>query len=119
MLYFGAMKRGRLALVCLIILAVSLWLRLPGLDSFLTPDENLWATRTTQFLTALSAHDWAATNITGHPGVTTLWAGSLGLIARWLVARPPDAVSFADSVSALAANPAGWISCLGCACPSL
>ncbi len=99
------MNRNRLALICLLLFTVSLALRLAGLDSFLTPDENLWAARTTQFLTALSASDWAATNITGHPGVTTMWAGSLGLIARWVIARPPDAATFLASLSELAADP--------------
>ena len=101
----AAMKRGCVTLFCLILLAFSLWLRLSGLDRFLTPDENLWATRTTQFVTALNTRDWAATNVSGHPGVTTMWAGSLGLTAKWLLARPPDVSSFADSVSALAADP--------------
>ena len=99
------MTRYRLALVCLFLFVVALALRLPGLGSFLTPDENLWATRTTRFLTALSAGDWAATSITGHPGVTTMWAGSLGLIAKWLFARSPGATSFMDTVNELAADP--------------
>ncbi len=99
------MTRVRPALTCLLLFAVSLALRMVGLGSFLTPDENLWATRTTQFLAALNAHDWAATNITGHPGVTTMWAGGLGLIARWLLARPSDAPTFLASLSELAADP--------------
>jgi len=99
------MTRFRLALICLFIFAVALALRLPGLDSFLTPDENLWATRSTQFLTALSANDWAATSITGHPGVTTMWAGSLGLIAKWLLTGSSAATGFLVSVEELAANP--------------
>ena len=99
------MTRFRLVLICLFIFAVALALRLPGLDSFLTPDENLWATRTTQFLTALSANDWAATNITGHPGVTTMWAGSLGLIAKWPLATPLAVPGFMASGQELAADP--------------
>ena len=99
------MTRFRLVLICLFIFAVALVLRLPRLDGFLTPDENLWATRTTQFLAALSAKDWAATSITGHPGVTTMWAGSLGLIAKWLVTGSSAATGFLASVEELAANP--------------
>ncbi len=34
-----------------------------------------------------------------------MWAGSLGLMVKWLVARPSDVTSFADFVSMLAANP--------------
>lgn len=99
------MTRFRLVLICLFIFAVALALRLPGLDTFLTPDENLWATRTTQFLTALSANDWTATSITGHPGVTTMWAGSLGLIAKWLLSGSSAATGLMASVEELAADP--------------
>ncbi len=101
----AVMTRYRLTLVCLFLFAVALALRLAGLGTFLTPDENLWAARTAQFLAALNAHDWAATSITGHPGVTTMWAGSLGLIAKWLFARSPGATSFLASVNELAADP--------------
>ena len=99
------MARYRLAAICLFLFVIALALRLAGLDSFLTPDETVWAMGTTQFLAALSAHDWAATNISGHPGVTTLWAGSLGLIAKWLFARSPGAANFLASASELAADP--------------
>ncbi len=40
----ASMTRYRLALVCLLLFLAALALRLPGLGSFLTPDENLWAT---------------------------------------------------------------------------
>ncbi len=99
------MTRYRLALICPFLFAVALALRLAGLNSFLTPDETVWVTGTTQFLAALSANDWAATNVSGHPGVTTLWAGSLGLMAKWLFARSPGATSFQASLSELAADP--------------
>jgi len=99
------MTRQRLVLITLVLFAVALALRLPGLGSFLTPDEKLWAGRTAQFVTALSTGDWAATSVTGHPGVITMWAGSAGLLAKWLLARPDGAITFLASVGELAANP--------------
>ncbi len=36
------------------------------------------------FLTGLLTADWQATLQTGHPGVTTMWSGSLGLILDYL-----------------------------------
>lgn len=100
------MTRQRLVLIALVLFIVALALRLAGLGAFLTPDENLWAARAAHFVTALSAGDWAATNITGHPGVTTMWAGALGLLAKWLLAPSPAANGLLASAAELAAHPA-------------
>jgi hypothetical protein len=99
------MTRQRLVLILLVLFAVALALRLPGLGSFLTPDEKLWAGRTAQFVAALSTGDWGATSVTGHPGVTTMWAGSAGLLAKWLLARPDGTTTFLASAGELAVNP--------------
>ncbi len=99
------MKALRTPALCLALFFFALWLRLPGLGSFLTPDEGLWAGRTAEFLKALETRDWAATYITGHPGVMTTWAGVTGLAARWAFARPPGAKNLADLAEVLAANP--------------
>jgi 4-amino-4-deoxy-L-arabinose transferase-like glycosyltransferase len=62
---------------------------------FLTVDEAYhWFGRVERFGEALAERDWAATNLIGHPGVTTLWLGAAGtwlhqnLIAFGLIA--PD-----------------------------
>ncbi len=99
------MRRLRLAFNCVALLVLALWLRLPGLDSFLTADEATWSTRSMQFLNALRSGDWAATNITGHPGVTTVWAGVAGLTGKWLFAHPPGTASLDEMLRGLAANP--------------
>jgi hypothetical protein len=65
------------------VFAVALLPRLWGLDRFLAVDEWLWMTRAQRFLSGIERHDWAATFQTGHPGVTTMWLGSLGY---WLYA---------------------------------
>lgn len=64
-----------------ITVIVALVPRLLHLNVFLTLDEFLWLDRSRNFSLALQSHDWAKTFQTGHPAVTTMWAGSWGL---WL-----------------------------------
>ncbi len=72
-------------LAVLIIGAIAIVPRCLGLADFFTLDEPYhWIARVRLFAEALRAHDWAATDITGHPGVTTMWLGTIG---RWLGAR--------------------------------
>src|SRR5581483_10788455 len=72
-------------LAALIIGAIALVPRFLGLADFFTIDEPYhWIARVRLFAEALRLHDSAATDITGHPGVTTMWLGALG---RWLGAR--------------------------------
>jgi 4-amino-4-deoxy-L-arabinose transferase-like glycosyltransferase len=65
-------------------LAVGLMALVPrvfNLGVFLSGDESqFWIGRSGAFLRALRAHDWPATAISTHPGVTTMWLGSAGLI---------------------------------------
>lgn len=59
--------------------------RLPGLDIFLTADEpKAWFGRSIQFLAALARTDWAATFDSPAPGVTTMWAGAIGLLLKYV-----------------------------------
>jgi hypothetical protein len=72
---------------------------LADLGRFLTADEFLWVDRSRNFLAGLLnpayqcttvvekwqfAEGLACTLRTGHPGVTTMWTGSLGLVLAWL-----------------------------------
>lgn len=70
----------------LLIGLVVFWLRTDGLGGFLTVDEaEFWIARSGIFLDALRAGDFAATGISTHPGVTTMWLGAAGLLLReWL-----------------------------------
>ncbi|MEO7912019.1 MAG: glycosyltransferase family 39 protein [Roseiflexaceae bacterium] len=67
-------------------LAVGLAALLPrvlALGLFITDDEaNFWLTRSDIFLKAIRAGDFAATAITAHPGVTTMWLGAAGIVLR-------------------------------------
>ncbi|NJN65435.1 MAG: phospholipid carrier-dependent glycosyltransferase [Chloroflexaceae bacterium] len=66
----------------LLVGLVALLPRCLGLDDFFTVDESFhWVWRIMHFSDALRHEQWAGTNLTGHPGVTTLWLGSLG---RWI-----------------------------------
>ena len=64
--------------VALVVLA-TLLPRVLALDRFVTPDESLWVTRAGHFACALRQGDWAGTFQREHPGVTTTWAGVIGL----------------------------------------
>jgi hypothetical protein len=53
--------------------------RVVATGRFVTVDEGYhWFARAGQFLRAVRAHEWGATTIIGHPGVTTLWLGAGG-----------------------------------------
>ena len=100
------MTHRQTTLVAMLLFVLAVLLRLPNLGAFLTPDEQrIWTTLTAEFMSALLRGDWAATATSGYPGVTTTWAGSLGLALQWMVARPPDVGSLAGMADALLASP--------------
>jgi 4-amino-4-deoxy-L-arabinose transferase-like glycosyltransferase len=72
--------------VLLSYLAIGLAALLPralDLGVFLTGDEaNFWLRRSDVFLGAIRSGNWAATAISTHPGVTTMWLGSAGLLLQ-------------------------------------
>ena len=83
-------RRTRLAVPWLPGLAVFLLALLPrilNLSAMITPDERRWVERAVAFFAGLVQHDWAATFQTGHPGVTTMWTGTLGLLGQYLQSR--------------------------------
>src|SRR4051794_38354847 len=67
-------------------LAIGLAALLPrvlALGLFITDDEaNFWLMRSDVFLKAIRSGDFAATAITAHPGVTTMWLGAAGIVLR-------------------------------------
>jgi 4-amino-4-deoxy-L-arabinose transferase-like glycosyltransferase len=60
--------------------------RLVALGRYVTPDEPVWVLRSIRFAEALAARNWAAVPVTGHPGVTTMWLGALGVAVERLLA---------------------------------
>jgi len=115
----GAERWSRLgAPAGLFLLALAV--RLPALGRFLTPDEFLWIDRSRNFLAGLlnpaylcsspvdvaglqQAVGLSCTLRTGHPGVTTMWTGSLGLLLHYLASGQPG--SLFDFVADQRTNP--------------
>ena len=74
-----------------VLVPVSYWLiallacvpRLLDLGRFVTVDEiDHWLQRSEAFLSAIRTGNAAATAITAHPGVTTMWLGGVGLLLK-------------------------------------
>ena len=70
-----AARLGLAILVALLALAT----RWPELDRYVTIDESRWVGRAADFATYLAERDLDKTFIVGHPGVTTMWLGGLGM----------------------------------------
>ncbi|MCC6176249.1 MAG: hypothetical protein IT305_13160 [Chloroflexi bacterium] len=72
---------GRRLPAALVVLALagSLLLRFVDLDRTITADEGYWMDRTLHFGAALADGDLRGTFLTGHPGVTVMWLGVLGI----------------------------------------
>lgn len=79
-------------LICILFLS-ALLPRLCAVDRYVTPDELNWVHRSVQFREALIDGRWADTLVAGHPGVTTTWAGVLG-ISLQLAVRPADSAVY-------------------------
>jgi hypothetical protein len=92
--------RALFASLLFVLLFVAAWLpRVVQLDAFVTPDERRWLQRSANFSYALQEGDFVSTYQTGHPGVTVMWAGVLGLRSTFPAAieqmtRPLDEESF-------------------------
>jgi 4-amino-4-deoxy-L-arabinose transferase-like glycosyltransferase len=72
-------RRGVVLLLFLLALATRAWA--PG--DFWTADEaEHWSTRVDAFLPAIQQGDYAETNMVGHPGVTTMWLGTFGVLVQ-------------------------------------
>lgn len=70
--------------VAFILVLVALLIpRLGSLGSFVTADEPTWGNRSASFYYALSRGDYADTYQTGHPGVTTMWAGAAAYFLKF------------------------------------
>jgi len=71
------------ALAYLFVAGAALLPRVWSLGRFVTFDEvNFWMHRSGVFLSALQHGDFAATAVTDHPGVTTMWLGSAGILLQ-------------------------------------
>jgi 4-amino-4-deoxy-L-arabinose transferase-like glycosyltransferase len=76
---------GRVAPILSYVLVgvVALLLLSLNLDVFVVGDEvDFWLPRSERFLNAIQSGDYADTAISTHPGVTTMWLGSAGILLR-------------------------------------
>jgi hypothetical protein len=89
----------------LLLFAAALVVRLFQLSRFLTPDEYRWIGRSQNFLLGLVSGDLTATAQVGHPGVTTMWTGSLGILYRYLTRPAPALNGLADFVAQMPTAP--------------
>ena len=71
-------------MAALVIFGVALFTRSGALKQYVVPDEPSWVWRSLHFSEALAQGQWADTAQIGHPGVTTMWLGSLGILAKRL-----------------------------------
>ncbi|MBX3002359.1 MAG: glycosyltransferase family 39 protein [Anaerolineales bacterium] len=69
--------------------------RWPGLGRYVTIDEVFWLTQSAKLAVAVEQGDWHETGLAGHPGLTTAWAGVLGLRARLpdFASDPPEQIT--------------------------
>lgn len=117
-------------LIPIAIFGLALLVRLAALGGFLTADEPLWISRSRHFTGGLwvSGYEcppsdrgrdfptsgWGCTLHSEHPGVTTMWGGSLGLLLYyWQSVRPTgiDLRTFLASIDPGHLDPAliGWV----------
>ncbi len=74
------------AVLWLTVGLIALLPRVLNLGQFVTDDEvNFWTRRSLIFLNALSTGNFGDTAISTHPGVTTMWLGSAGILLRQAV----------------------------------
>ena len=78
------LNRHSLILSASVIFLAAFAMRLGAIKQYVTPDEPIWVLRSLNFSAALSQGDWAGTAQIGHPGVTTMWLGSLGIQLKHL-----------------------------------
>jgi hypothetical protein len=68
-----------MAVVALLVFGISLGIRLTGLELYATTDEGYWMQRSVRFGAALARGDLTSTYRAGHPGVSVMWTGLLGI----------------------------------------
>jgi 4-amino-4-deoxy-L-arabinose transferase-like glycosyltransferase len=97
-------QRHAVLIAALAIFILALFTRSGALKQYVTPDEPSWVWRSINFSRALAAGDWAGTAQMGHPGVTTMWLGSLGILAKRLAdpASSSEAIRWLNQLTTLA-----------------
>ena len=98
------LQRHAVLIAALFIFSIALLARGGALKQYVAPDESSWVWRSINFSRALAAGDWAGTVQMGHPGVTTMWLGSLGILAKRFAdpAASAEAIQWLGQINTLA-----------------
>ncbi len=110
-----AKNPGLVYQISIVIFLLALLPRMIGLGKFLTPDETLWIDNSKYFLSGILNRDFVCppdlemlgprrglecTLRRGHPGVVTMWTGSVGLVLFYLISDKKESLlEFVNSVS--------------------
>jgi hypothetical protein len=95
------MSRG-VWLLALLVFVLALAPRVLAPGDFLTADEaDHWQQRSLSFLQAVQTGDFAATNLTEHPGVTTMWLGAAGTLLYGELERRGEVAPIAPVFAAI------------------
>ncbi len=96
-------RRHAVLIAALSIFIIAFITRSGALKQYISPDEPSWVWRSLHFSQALARGDWAGTAQIGHPGVTTMWLGSLGILAKRAAdpAASTEAIQWLSGVTTL------------------
>ena len=97
-------QRQAVLVTALAIFGMALFTRSGALKQYISPDEPSWVWRSIAFSRALAEGNWANTAQMGHPGVTTMWLGSLGILAKRLAdpMASTEAIQWLSQITTLA-----------------
>ncbi|MGQ9628249.1 MAG: ArnT family glycosyltransferase, partial [Anaerolineae bacterium] len=87
----------------LALFILALGARLPGLGAIVTSDEPDWVDYSAKFAQGLLKGNLDETYFLPHPGVTTMWSGTIGLIGAYLFWG--EAQSLMDFLEGVSRNP--------------
>lgn len=78
-----------------VLVVIFFAVRFPGLGRYVTIDEVFWLNKSAAFAVAISEGEWEETGLAGHPGITTAWAGALGIWQKFpaFTHKAPDTLT--------------------------
>ncbi len=97
-------QRHAVLIAALSIFIIAFVARTGAVKQYVSPDEPSWVWRSLNFSQALADGAWANTAQMGHPGVTTMWLGSLGILAKRFAdpTASTEAIQWLSQVNTLA-----------------
>lgn len=96
-----SMRKAPVWRVSAAILLMSLLVRLMPLNLYVTPDEPIWVERSIRFVDAFLSGDWSRIPQPGHPGLTTMVLGGIGVSLMRLI-YPARSAAHLDWIARIA-----------------